>query len=281
MPDVEYMKRLAEKFERGEVPFLGANDTFEFACDQCGKCCRDREDILLSPLDIFHLSKATGKTGEEILEKYGDCYIGPQSNLPVVRLKYREDGNGHTTCYFLGQKDCKFYCRVHEHKPTVCRTYPLGKMQSFKKEDEKVDFKPKYFLQEDDTSGNCSGLERSRREHVQQTLVDWVGGKEKMEVADRCSEIFYSFTADYGKALKLDRIKKKAFPVVLEMFFGMLGKMIYSDFDDCQDDEQFLKKLEFNLGMALVLVKKTSENPNYILDVLGIEHSRRPQNDAV
>ena len=57
--------------------------------------------------------------------------------------------------------------------------------------------------------------------------------------------------------------------------------MIYTDFDDCQDDEQFLKKLEFNLGMALVLVKKTSENPNYILDVLGIEHSRRPQNDAV
>ena len=57
--------------------------------------------------------------------------------------------------------------------------------------------------------------------------------------------------------------------------------MIYSDFDDCQDDEQFLKKLEFNLGIALVPVKKTSDNPNYILDVLGIEHSRRSQNDAV
>lgn len=46
MPDVEYMKRLAERFERGEVPFLEANDKFEFACDQCGKCCRDRSDKL-------------------------------------------------------------------------------------------------------------------------------------------------------------------------------------------------------------------------------------------
>jgi Fe-S-cluster containining protein len=281
MPDVEYMKRLAEKFSKGEIPFLGENDKFEFACDQCGKCCRDRSDILLSPLDVFHLSQATGKTGKQILEKYGDCYIGPQSNLPVVRLKYRDDGNGHTTCYFLGQKDGKFYCRVHNHKPTVCRTYPLGKMQTYKKEeDENADFKPKYFLQEDDPSGECAGLRRSRRDHIEQTVVDWVGGKEKMEVADKYSEIFYRFTSEYGKELKLEKIKKKAFPVVLEMFFGMLGKMIYSDYDDCLTDEQFLSKLEFNLGMALVLVKKTSENPNYILDVLGIEHSQC-KDDAV
>ena len=83
------------------------------------------------------------------------------------------------------------------------------------------------------------------------------------------------------KEFKFEKVKKNAFPVVLQMFFGMLGKMIYSDYDDCLNDEQFLEKLEFNLGMALTLVKKTSENPNYILDVLGIEHSHRDQNDAV
>ena len=98
MPDVEYMKRLAEKLERGEVPFLGANDTFEFACDQCGKCCRDREDILLSPLDIFHLSKATGKTGKEILEKYGEMpvlYAGGVMSNKLMRSALAKDRDAH------------------------------------------------------------------------------------------------------------------------------------------------------------------------------------------
>lgn len=281
MPDVEYMKRLAEKIEKGEIPFLEENDRFEFACDQCGKCCRDRSDIILSPLDVFHLSKATGMTGKQILDRYGDRYIGPQSSLPIVRLKYREEENGHTTCYFLGKKEGKYYCRVHEHKPTVCRTYPLGKLHAHKKDDENVCFKPKYFLQEYDPTSNCSGLKRSRREHIQQTMVDWVGGKEKMEIADKYSEIFYRFTAEYGKELKLEKIKKDASPISFEMFYGVLGRMIYTDYDDCLTDEQFLNKLEFNLGMALTLVKKVSENPNYLLDVIGIENLHRKNNKPV
>lgn len=32
---------------------LGPDDTFTFHCTQCGKCCIHREDILLSPKDLF------------------------------------------------------------------------------------------------------------------------------------------------------------------------------------------------------------------------------------
>ena len=31
---------------------VGLDDTFKFHCDQCGKCCTHREDIILSPMDI-------------------------------------------------------------------------------------------------------------------------------------------------------------------------------------------------------------------------------------
>ena len=34
------------------------DDTFQFQCDQCGKCCINREDILMSPLDMYNAAKA-------------------------------------------------------------------------------------------------------------------------------------------------------------------------------------------------------------------------------
>lgn len=36
---------------------VGLDDTFRFHCDQCGRCCTQREDIILSPMDIFRISK--------------------------------------------------------------------------------------------------------------------------------------------------------------------------------------------------------------------------------
>ena len=36
---------------------IGLDDTFKFNCTLCGKCCKDREDILLTPRDIFRLAK--------------------------------------------------------------------------------------------------------------------------------------------------------------------------------------------------------------------------------
>ena len=46
---------IAEQYERGELPVLGRKDTFEFACVQCGECCRNREDISVSytHLDVY------------------------------------------------------------------------------------------------------------------------------------------------------------------------------------------------------------------------------------
>lgn len=36
---------------------LDPDDTFTFHCTQCGKCCIHREDILLSPKDLFNIAK--------------------------------------------------------------------------------------------------------------------------------------------------------------------------------------------------------------------------------
>ena len=35
---------------------LKPGQTFRFHCTQCGDCCRNREDILLTPYDLFRIA---------------------------------------------------------------------------------------------------------------------------------------------------------------------------------------------------------------------------------
>ncbi len=276
MAEIEYMKRLAEKFERGEIPFLEEEDEFVFACDQCGQCCRNRSDILLTPLDIFHLSQALGKTPVEIVHKYGDCYVGDNSHLPVVRLKYREELDGQTTCYFLGRRDGKFICRVHEKKPGVCRTFPLGKMQAYKVDDKTQGTNGvKYFAQEYDPNANCVGAHRARREGITQKVVDWVGGHEKKRVSDRYSELFNEFIEKYHKVMKLERLKRRAHPVVVEALFGLIGNLLYFNYQDCLDDDAFLVRLEENYSKILELTEKVCTDPEGIFARILKKHSEQ------
>lgn len=32
-------------------------ETIKFKCDRCGKCCKHRGDIALTPMDVFQISK--------------------------------------------------------------------------------------------------------------------------------------------------------------------------------------------------------------------------------
>ena len=64
---------IAEQYEKGELPVLGRKDTFEFACVQCGECCRNRQDILLNPFDIFRLCKGKQMTVSEFSKNTVNC----------------------------------------------------------------------------------------------------------------------------------------------------------------------------------------------------------------
>ena len=262
-----YKMQLAEKFQKGEIGFLDENSEFEFACDQCGKCCRNRDDILLTPFDLYHMVRATGKPIEEIISKYGDTYIGDSSHLPIVRLRYREEPDGSTTCYFLGHKDGKAICRIHDNKPTVCRIYPLGKMVALQPKDSTVpvDLKPKYFLQQEPDE-KCVGLARSHREHVKQVVVDWIGGKENMEHADRYSMLFNGFLLEYNKLLKFDDLVKR--PELANMYFKMIAIKIYYDYDFSVDDDAFLEQMKSNLDEVLWLTRIMEKSPEEILEAI-------------
>ena len=133
-----------DTFRDLESMTIGLDDTFKFHCDQCGKCCTHREDIILSPMDIFKMAKELKMTPVEFYHEYCVFNIGEHTRMPIVRLA--SEGKD-THCVLLKNHRCS----VHKVKPAVCALFPLGRYMSFEKDDynaESIDTsKVKYLLQ--------------------------------------------------------------------------------------------------------------------------------------
>ena len=112
--------RLKEIAENLETYKIGLDDSFSFKCRSCGKCCKNREDIMFTTRDIFRIAKHLGRTSVDIIKSYCDWYIGNDSRVPIVRLKPHGPANA---CPFLVQK----HCSIHEVKPVVCALFPIGR----------------------------------------------------------------------------------------------------------------------------------------------------------
>lgn len=82
----ETLKNISDNYDKMHI---GLDEPFKFHCTMCGKCCIEREDILLSPKDVFNMSKRLNITPNELFEKYCEMYIGSDSRMPIVRLKPR------------------------------------------------------------------------------------------------------------------------------------------------------------------------------------------------
>lgn len=111
------LKEIVDNFEKMKI---GVDEPFKFHCTMCGKCCIHREDILLTPKDMYRMAKKLGITPKELFEQYCETYIGSDSRIPIVRLKPR---GSVRRCPLL--KDRK--CSVHDAKPIVCAMFPIGR----------------------------------------------------------------------------------------------------------------------------------------------------------
>lgn len=137
---------------------LVPDSSFRFHCTQCGKCCINREDILLSPLDLFRMARELKLSMEEVLKQYCECYIGAESGFPIVRLKPKGTVK---RCPFLKNRKCL----IHNAKPNVCAMFPIGRGIRFDKESE--DDSPKPVIEYFYTNPGCGDDTRT------QTLQEW------------------------------------------------------------------------------------------------------------
>lgn len=114
---------------------IGLDDSFSFACHQCGDCCKHRDDLILSGPDIYRIASALGIAAIDVIMQYCEIYIGHNSKIPVCHVKPIGKDNA---CPFL--KDNR--CAVLKSKPIVCALFPLGRAFDYDKKETL------YFLQD-------------------------------------------------------------------------------------------------------------------------------------
>jgi Fe-S-cluster containining protein len=106
---------------------LGPDEKFQFKCRSCGKCCKNRNDIMLTTRDLYNIARKLGTTIEAVMDTYCESYIGDTSRIPIVRL--RPVGKTNSCPLLNGER-----CLVHDSKPAVCALYPLGRVYAPNKE---------------------------------------------------------------------------------------------------------------------------------------------------
>jgi len=202
-----------------EASMLGLDDTFEFRCKACGKCCKQRQDLLLTPYDVFRIASHFRKTPMEIIEKYCEVYEGESSHMPVVRvLPVGVDDS----CPFLYDRKC----RIQIKKPVVCRVYPLARMFAA---DNEVEGTSRYYF-------NTTGCKHEPRTY---TVREWIGDVASEE-AEQSGKLWTEVMAFlYPHVL---RIKEKSEEVQDAIFQALFGALYLT----YETDKPFITQLQEN-----------------------------------
>ena len=224
-----------ETFRDLESMTIGLDDTFKFHCDQCGKCCTNREDIILSPMDIFKMVKELKMTPVEFYHEYCVFNIGEHTRMPIVRLA--SEGKD-THCVLLKNHRCS----VHKVKPAVCAMFPLGRYMSFEKDDynaESIDTsKVKYLLQPPE----CGD------ESETHTVREWLSGFD-IKLEDEAFVQWQKAISRFSSKFK-ELEKKQDMLTMMEIWF-VVRVSLYLQYDTSKD---FLPQFNYNVENLLKLL---------------------------
>jgi Fe-S-cluster containining protein len=236
MPTYEKLQEIAENLDQMS---LGLDDTFRFKCYGCGKCCKNREDILLSPKDLFNIASALGKTTKDVVESICDCYIGGSSRIPIVRL---QPVGKNMVCPLL--KDNR--CSVHALKPAVCALYPIGRFVKCDEQGKMADPSNmpdiSYLLNPVQCGGHRNNTVRSWLESFDLDPYDpyyirWTG--------------FFMDVSNYIRGLESaqHKIPREGFAAI----WSILDHLLYQNYDIAQE---FMQQFEANITKAKELIDR-------------------------
>ena len=214
---------------------VGLDDTFKFHCDQCGKCCTYRDDIILSPMDIFKMARELKITPVNLYHEYCVFNIGEHTRMPIVRL-----GSVGKDYHCVLLKNHK--CSVHTVKPAVCGMFPLGRYMSFEKDTyDQADFatnKVKYLLQPPDCGDDSE-------EH---TVREWLSGFD-INLEDAVFIEWQKAISQFGNKIK-ELEKKHDMLTMVEVWF-VVRVVLYLQYDTSKD---FLPQFKNNAEHLLKLL---------------------------
>lgn len=208
-------KRLQHIVENFDTMRIGVDETFHFHCTQCGKCCINREDILLTPKDLYNIAKEFAMSTQDVVKTYCETYIGDSSRIPIVRLQPR---GSIKRCPLL--KDRK--CSVHKVKPVVCAMYPIGRC-----------------IRVDSDQFNSSGIKGCPTEYIfndpgcgdkseTHTVREWLG-KFDISLEDEFFMRWHQTIADVGAFVhKAEKIYAES---TLDSVWSLIYVLLYLNYD--------------------------------------------------
>ena len=212
-------KRLQQIAENFDDMKIGVDDKFHFSCKQCGKCCTEREDILLSPHDLFRAAKKLNMTPDEFVKEYCDSYVGDTSKMVLVRLRPR---GTIKRCPML--KDRK--CSIHDVKPMVCAMFPIGRgfqLDPKKPSDEQISVENIQFIFNGATCGN-------KEEHTVREWFETFGIPIKDEIFVEWHKAISAIGEVTQYAEKTGTSEK-----LLNLIYTVIYGMMYIEYDTSQD----------------------------------------------
>ena len=209
-----------------ELPRLKADDTFHFRCDGCGRCCRNRNDILLNPYDLYRVAKTLGMEAKDVVDQYLTCYVGSDSKIPLIAMLMEGE---EKLCPLL--KDNR--CSVHAGKPSVCALFPLGRMLAMDRDTKKCG-DVEYFIQD----VNCGYRDEAH------TVREWLS-EFGLEDSEAWFAVWQNAVIQLSEKLIqiYDDIPKNS----REMVFGSLFGILYLHY---YDQRPFMEQFEENVHVA-------------------------------
>ena len=103
---------------------LQPGESFRFACHpgvRCFNACCSNLSLMLTPYDTLRLRRHTGQSSREFVRLFADLLAMPGVGLPLLKMKMLESAG--RKCPFQRPEGCA----VYPHRPSACRTYPLGR----------------------------------------------------------------------------------------------------------------------------------------------------------
>ena len=219
---------------------IGLDDTFAFKCRCCGKCCKNRDDILLNSRDLFNIAVALELTIAQTIEKYCEIYIGRESKMPIVRLKPQ---GTNMACPLLEGKRCVIHAKGGI-KPVVCAAFPLGRVfinAEAVKDDVEIPMEPNtigYILNE----FSCGSVSKK---HTVRSWLEKFGIPADDVFFIRWNEVIFKVvTIIMGVDKRISNKQSKAFDILYDGVFSLL----YANYDTKQD---FMPQFEANAAKLL------------------------------
>lgn len=221
---------------------IGLDETFKFNCTMCGKCCKDIDDILLTPRDVFQIARHLDVNIGDFVKKYYEAYIGDSSRIPIVRLL--PTGIDKRCPFLKGTR-----CSVNSVKPVVCALFPLGRCLTIDSSKNRTEFTASDIIYINQNA-HCGD---NRKTH---TVREWLE-TSNVPVEDEFFNKWHSTIAQVG--MIVHEVEKKASEERMNKYFNLLFGLLYVAYDF---KEEFLTQFDRNVKFALELTRRLKEEHN-------------------